>query len=224
MATTDKVSVTVSDTIHFAKSIIVDFNKTIKIPVAKVLGDLGGTLEGMDALIDQVNGMLASINGKVETVESLINVAKDKVQNGLNKYLDKLNNGLCKVINSFNGVLQPTMLISTTDGFTMLSSIKAAPTTIDKASAVLVPTSFTAEILAPACKKYVAVTKAYDANGKLDEAAAKAANTGDLNTVLEGGVRTVAFDGKAGYTYEITYSAADFYGMTSTTKYYVRVK
>ncbi len=224
LATTDKVSVTVSDTIHFAKTITVDFNKTFKIPVADVLGDLGGTLESMDALIDQVNGMLASINGKVETVESLINVAKDKVQNGLNKYLDKLNNGLCKVINSFNGVLQPTMLISTTDGFTMLSSIKAAPTTIDKASAVLVPTSFTGEILAPACKKYVAVTKAYDANGKLDEAAAKAANTGDLNTVLEGGVRTVAFDGKAGYTYEITYSAADFYGMTSTTKYYVRVK
>ena len=216
--------VTVTDTIHFTKSITVDFNKTFKIPVADVLGDLGGTLEGMDALIDQVNGMLASINGKVETVESLINVAKDKVQNGLNKYLDKLNNGLCKVINSFNGVLQPTMLISTTDGFTMLSSIKAAPTTIDKASAVLVPTSFTGEILAPACKKYVAVTKAYDANGKLDEAAAKAANTGDLNTVLEGGVRTVEFEGEAGYTYEITYSAADFYGMTSTTKYYVRVK
>lgn len=220
----EKDFVTVTDTIHFTKSITVDFNKTFKIPVSDVLGDLGGTLESMDALIDQVNGMLASINGKVETVESLINVAKDKVQNGLNKYLDKLNNGLCKVINSFNGVLQPTMLVSTTDGFTMLSSIKAAPTTIDKASAILVPTSFTGEILAPACKKYVAVTKAYDANGKLDEAAAKAANTGDLNTVLEGGVRTVEFEGKAGYTYEITYSAADFYGMTSTTKYYVRVK
>ena len=208
----------------FDIEIPVKFEVPVAIATKDVLGDLGGTLENMGTLVDQVNGMLASINGKVETVESLINVAKDKVQNGLNKYLDKLNNGLCKAINSFNGVLQPTMLISTTDGFTMLSSIKAAPTTIDKASAVLVPTSFTGEILAPACKKYVAVTKAYDANGKLDEAAAKAANTGALNTVLEGGVRTVAFDGKAGYTYEITYSAADFYGMTSTTKYYVRVK
>ena len=219
---------TTSTTVDINETITVEIPVKFEVPVAiatkDVLGDLGGTLENMGTLVDQVNGMLASINGKVETVESLINVAKDKVQNGLNKYLDKLNNGLCKVINSFNGVLQPTMLISTTDGFTMLSSIKAAPTTIDKASAVLVPTSFTGEILAPACKKYVAVTKAYDANGKLDEAAAKAANTGDLNTVLEGGVRTVEFEGKAGYTYEITYSAADFYGMTSTTKYYVRVK
>ena len=128
------------------------------------------------------------------------------------------------MVNSFNAALQPTMLVSTTDGFSLLSSIKAAPTTIDQASAVLVPTSFSGEILAPASKKFVAVTKAYDANGNLDVAAAKAANAGDLNSVLEGSVRTVEFNGESGYTYEIAYSAVDYYGMISTTKYYVKVK
>lgn len=196
----------------------------VSIPTKDVLGDLGGTLEGLDDLLAQVNAMIESVDGKVEVVESLVNVAKDKVQSGLNKALDKINNKLCAMVNSFNNVLQPTMLVSTTDGFSMLSSIKGAPTTIDKASAVLVPTSFTAEILAPACKKFVAVTNAYDANGKEDLAAAKAANAGDLATVLPGETRTVQFNGKVGYTYELTYSAVDFYGMISNTKYYVRVK
>lgn len=202
----------------------VKFEVPVAIATKDVLGDLGGSLANIDALIAEVNDMLASIDGKIETVEDILNAAKDKVQNGLNKYLDKLNRGMCKLVNSFNDVLQPTMLVSTTDGFSMLSSIKGAPTTIDKASAVLVPTSFTAEILAPASMKYVAVTNAYDANGKADADAAKAANTGDLNTTLDGGVRTVQFNGQSGYTYEITYSAADYYGMISTTKYYVKVK
>ena len=186
--------------------------------------DINSVLASLDSFLDEVNAIIADFNGKIEKAEDVLNAAKDKVQSGLNKYLSKLNNKLCSMINSFNAALQPTMLVSTTDGFTMLSSIKAAPTTIDKASAVLVPTSFTAETLAPAYKKYVAVTKAYDANGNAVDAVAKAANTGDLNTVLEGGVRTVQFNGQSGYTYEITYSAADYYGMISTTKYYVRVK
>ncbi len=209
----------------------VSFNYDMSGAVSDLYGEMTGSienvnemLEGLQTFLDQANDMLANVNGKVETVEDYLNAAKDKVQNGLNNYLDKLNRGMCKLVNSFNDVLQPTLLASTTDGFALLSSIKGVPTIIDKASAVLVPTSFTAEILAPASMKYVAVTNAYDAKGNVDVAAAKAANTGDLNTVLEGGVRTVQFNGKSGYTYEITYSAADFYGMISTTKYYVKVK
>ena len=150
---------------------------------------------------------------------SLDNVL-NKVENGLYKFLDKV----CANIDKFDKLLQPTMLVSTIDGFSLLSSNEAAPTVLDKAAATLVPTSFTAEILAPACKKFVAVTKAYDANGNEDLNAAKAANAGDLATVLPGDTRTVQFNGKSGYTYEITYSACDFFGYIANTKYYVRVK
>jgi len=226
--TIKKSDIVSNDSVYINETIPVElpvyFNVPVAIATKDVLGDLGTTLENLDVLMDQVNGMISDINGKVEIVEDYLNAAKDKVQNGLNNYLDKLNRGMCKLVNSFNDVLQPTLLASTTDGFALLSSIKGVPTIIDKASAVLVPTSFTAEILAPASMKYVAVTNAYDAKGNVDVAAAKAANTGDLNTVLEGGVRTVQFNGKSGYTYEITYSAADYYGMISTTKYYVKVK
>ena len=180
--------------------------------------------ESLEDLMIKVGGLLASVSGKVESVEPLVDSAKDKVKAELVKYLDKINGKLCASINSLNVLLQPTMLVSTVDGFCMLSSAKNTPTIIDNASAVLVPTSFTAEILAPAYKKFVAVTNAYDVNGNEDIDAAKAANTGDLATVLNGETRTVEFNGKAGYTYEITYSAVDFYGMISNTKYYVRVK
>lgn len=214
----------IADSVKFN---LVTESETILVSVStkELLDDLGDiSLENLNNLIEEVNKVLPMVSGKVEIVESQINSVAEKVQKKLNSYLDKVNNKLCSMINSFNAVLQPTMLVSTVDGFSMLSSIKGAPTTIDKASAVLVPTSFSGEFLAPASKKYVAVTKAYDAEGNADDAAAKAANTGDLNTVLEGTVREVAFDGKSGYTYEITYSAVDFYGKISTTKYYVKVR
>lgn len=209
----------------------VDIDEFVSVPKEDVLGDLTASLDdinemisSLDSFLKQINDMLADVNGKVESVETLISSALNKVQSGLNSYLSKLNNKLCSMINSFNAALQPTMLVATENGFSMLSSIKGAPTTIDAASAVLVPTSFTAEILAPAFKKHVAVTAAYDADGDSDATAVTDANTGVLNTVLPGETRTVAFNGKAGYTYEITYSACDYKGNTVETKYYVRVK
>ena len=217
-----------STTVDINEVITVEIPVEFEVPVAiatkDVLGDLGDTLNGLDELLAQVNDMLADVEGKIESVEGKLNAALDKVQSGLNTYLSKLNNKVCALVNSFNAALQPTMLVTTTNGFSMLSSIKGAPTTIDAASAVLVPTSFTAEILAPAFKKHVAVTKAYDADGNEELAAAEAANTGDLATVLPGETRTVQFNGKSGYTYEITYSACDYSGVTVETKYYVRVK
>ena len=73
-------------------------------------------------------------------------------------------------------------------------------------------------------KKYVAVTAAFDKDGNSVESVARAANTGDLNTVLDGQTRAINFNGQSGYTYEITYSAVDFSGYISNTKYYVQVK
>lgn len=202
----------------------VDINTTISIPSEDVLGQLGGTLDDLDSILDDVNDMLSSFNGKIEDVENKVNDALVKVENKLNEYLDKINNKLCGLVNSINSKLQPTMLVSTTDGFALLSSIKAAPSQINAASAVLVPTSYTGEILAPAMKKFVAVTAAFDSHGNSVESVAQAANTGDLNTVLDGQTRAINFNGQSGYTYEITYSAVDFSGYISNTKYYIQVK
>ncbi|MBO5718094.1 MAG: hypothetical protein J6R71_00495 [Bacteroidales bacterium] len=208
----------------FTISIDIDINRTIAIPSEEVLGNLGGTLDNVDDLLKDVNAMLKDFTGKIEDVENKVNDALVKVENKLNEYLDKINNKLCSLLNSINSKLQPTMLVSTTDGFAQLSSIKAAPSQINATSAVLVPTSYTGEVLAPAMKKYVAVTAAFDRHGNSVESVARAANTGDLNTVLDGQTRAISFNGQSGYTYEITYSAVDFSGYISNTKYYVQVK
>lgn len=225
-----KVEIKKSDIVNGKVAIVkdidipVDINTTISIPSEDVLGQLGGTLDDLDSILDDVNDMLSSFNGKIEDVENKVNDALVKVENKLNEYLDKINNKLCSLLNSINSKLQPTMLVSTTDGFAQLSSIKAAPSQINAASAVLVPTSYTGEILAPAMKKFVAVTAAFDSHGNSVESVARAANTGDLNTVLDGQTRAINFNGQSGYTYEITYSAVDFSGYISNTKYYIQVK
>ncbi|MBO5978478.1 MAG: hypothetical protein J6Q26_08375 [Bacteroidales bacterium] len=225
-----KVEIKKSDIVNGKVSIVkdinipVDIDKIISVPTTDILGDLNATLNEFDAWLNDVNDLLANFNSKIELVEDTINSTLPKIENKLNEYLDKLNNKLCGFINSINDRLQPTMLVSTTDGFSLLSSFKGAPSMVNAASFTLVPTSYTAEILAPAMKKYVAVTAAFDKDGNSVESVARAANTGDLNTVLDGQTRAINFNGQSGYTYEITYSAVDFSGYISNTKYYVQVK
>ncbi|MBR0334095.1 MAG: hypothetical protein IIX13_04080 [Bacteroidales bacterium] len=206
------------------KTIDVPINDTIFIPSNQVLGELGTTLDNMDDLIADINSMISNVTGKIEQVEGELNSAIVKVENKLNEYLDKINNKLVSVLKSLPNKLLPTMLVNTTDGFSMLSSIKGAPSVLSAGSATLIPTSYTAEVLIPAAKKYIVVTDAYKTGSNTtDQAAINAANSGDLNVVLEGQTRAVAFNGQSGYTYEITYSAMDFFGYVANTKYYVSI-
>ena len=193
--------------------------------------DVNEMLADLDGFMDKLNDLLAELD-KINDVQGSIDDAKDKVKTQLNKYIDKLNNKLCGLVNSVNGKMQPTMLVKTNGDFSILSTIKSNPSELNAASAVLVPTSFNAEILAPAFKKYVAVSNVIDvATGKnaYDGDATcvnvlKAANSGDLNKVLEGSTRTIEFNGQSGYIYELTYSAVDYDGFISNSKYYVKIK
>lgn len=211
--------ITIKDTVMAP---ITDY--VVSIPSNQVLGELGTTLDNMDDLIANINSMISNVTGKIEQVEGELNSAIVKVENKLNEYLDKINNKLVSVLKSLPNKLLPTMLVNTTDGFSMLSSIKGAPSVLSAGSATLIPTSYTAEVLIPAAKKYIVVTDAYKTGSNTtDQAAINAANSGDLNVVLEGQTRAVAFNGQSGYTYEITYSAMDFFGYVANTKYYVSI-
>ena len=117
--------------------------------------------------------------------------------------------------------MQPVLLISEDKDFKLLGQSESRP--VEVASEItLVPTTYTAELLAPAFKKYVAITAV---NGFTDNLAAVNAAAGEqLNKVLDGDVREITFKGEAGNTYEITYSALDYAGFVVNTKYYVTVK
>ena len=225
-------------TYHDVLEIPIEVSYDMRGAVEDLYGEMTGSIKDVNKMLGELEDFMDDINDilsdlkKIEDIETSIVDAKDKIKSELNKYIEKLNNKLCGLVNSINGKMQPTMLVKTTDGFSMLSTIKSSPSVFNSASAVLVPTSFNAEILAPAFKKYVAVSNVIDAatgkNAYDGDATCvnvlKAANSGDLNKVLEGSTRTIEFNGQSGYIYEITYSAVDYDGFISNSKYYITIK
>ena len=173
------------------------------------------TVPGYETAKDIIDEMIEELNEDVSFSKF------ENLKSGLYKYLDKLNDRLSGVINSVNAKLQPVLLISEDKDFKLLGQSESRP--VEVASEItLVPTTYTAELLAPAFKKYVAITAV---NGSTDNLAAVNAAAGEqLNKVLDGDVREITFKGESGNTYEITYSALDYAGFVVNTKYYVTVK
>lgn len=192
-----------------------------------------------------VDDMVAQVNGQLkENIGDLVDELQNEVNNKLGNYVDKANklidkinaftNRLNNILANPNHYLQVTMLYEGADGaLHQLSNNAGVPSvfTVAGGNAIrLLPTSYTAEVVAPAFKKYVAVTNVMKdgktaANDADCKSALDAANgVKYMNEVLDGRSLNVPFTGKAGYTYEITYQALDFHGYTSTQKFYVTVR
>ena len=189
----------------------------------QVSNQVNGMLSPIQGVIDQANGMITNLIGKGNTAISYYNRFVTKA----NAAITRINNKLT----SPNQFLQVTMLYEGNGEFHFLSNSRVAPSVFNCSGStgaiVLYPTSFNAEILVPAYKKFVAVTNVWD-NNTGAEVASKVAttnnNNANFNTVLEGNRYGVAFQAEKGYTYEIFYSALDFSGKISQRKYYVTVK
>lgn len=201
-------------------------------------GMLAGQQDNINDIINTINsyldklGDLTKLNDKLAEIDDDIDDTADRIKNKIIQYLDKIENKLLTAINSANKALQPVMLVKTVDGFQRLSETIYSPTRMSSGNVKFVPTSYTAEMIAPAYKKLVGVTNVYsvdrtknaqagDSNCK---AALDAANSGNVAKVLDGDVLTVNFSAKKGYIYEVAYAAVDYSGMTVVKKYYVTVK
>ena len=188
---------------------------TVKVPMDqfnKIIADINDQVGGM---LDNVTEIADKLNNMVPTV--------DKYINKVNSFIQKLNNKLRDV----NSLLQITLMYETADGsFAQVNAVKGTSTATQmklggrtEGAILLKPTSYTAEMFAPALKKYVAVTSAPSA------AAQAFANAGEnMNKVLDGRCRDVVFQANAKGLYEITYSAVDFYGYITTRKFYINVE
>ncbi len=170
----------------------------------KVINDLNNQVDNMvgnvNDIIDKVNGYVSSIDGQVIT--------------RLNNYIKKFEHLLTKS----NSLLQPTMLYTAQNGsWNQLPNVKEAAAHLKlnggKASTVFVATSYTAELLAPAYKKYVHV------NGP-EGATVTGANN---NKVIDGNIYKIGFEANKPGTYEIVYEAVDYSGKTVTRTFYVKV-
>ena len=208
--------------------ISIDINKTsdIKNLLQDIINSLnaqygsGSSLEtNLTSLLNDV-ASLGNIDGKINQA---IADAKGDIKSTLNSYVtrayNKLNSWFQKAPNA---ALQPVLIAKSGNNVRTLARAKGLATKFSSTSLTLVPTSYTLEMLAPAYKKFVAVTDVWNADGT--EAAAsvgQAANGENMLKVIDS-EKTCTLNGQAGYIYEISYSAVDYHGKITTKKFYVQ--
>ena len=161
---------------------------------------------------------LEKLEGKVVKIVSKSESTRAHIWN----FLNNVNPYADKVFRNINWAIQPTLLIS--DGNEIshpdVYSVNTSAT-INRYMAgeiKLLPTSWTAEILAPAFKKYVAVVEVDGVAVSADDPV----NAGLLGKVVPGSVKEIPFTVEAGKTYKIQYSAVDYGGNIRNLYYYIR--
>ena len=181
-------------------------------------------LETTDNTIDDLIG---SINDQIGTQ---LQPVKDAIKNAATKWdnaITPVNNLLKKInanIGNVNKLLQPTLLYKSTktNSWNVLSTLKGTRGTrmTGTGSTVLVATSWTGELLAPAYKKsvYVKDTPKEVANVTLMDGKTSA------ETPFSGSVLKVLFTAKDKGNYTVVYKAVDYSGVETTKEYNITVE
>lgn len=179
--------------------VVID-DATILIPAQKVGGvnipaQTVGTSDAIKQIIATLNGDLTKVNEIIASVQKLSTLGTD-LKSDVSGYLEKLNNGYKKLIEYADKSFAPTLLLASD------TKISRARGTFKAGSYKLLPTSYSAELLAPAYKKWVEI------NGK--------------GQLYEGSVKSIDLEVKAGETYNIVFEAVDFYGNVVKNEYTIK--
>ena len=169
----------------------------------------------IDNINKQVGNMIGNVNNIIDKVNNYAETIDGQYITGINNYIQKFENLLRKS----NSLLQPAMFYVTNSGsWGQLAREDVGASYLKlqggKASTVLVASSYTGEIFAPAYKKYVHVTSA--------PVGAHVTGT-NLNKVIDGNLHKIGFEADKEGTYEITYEAVDYSGVKVAKKFYVKV-
>ncbi|MDE6636727.1 MAG: hypothetical protein K2K32_00670, partial [Muribaculaceae bacterium] len=185
--------------------------------------------------------MQTQINKVVEDITIQIKNTFNGMGDDTQKYFDKLNRAaklydrFASKINNFlknpKAYVQVCAFYDCNNSLGVVSNDIKHPTPLvvkggDKLDLYL--SSYTAELIAPAYKKYVAVCGVYNLDGTKKTTALGKLNKGPkVNKVLSGSEIEVAFNidqFEKNYIYEFVYQAIDYRGYTSTQKFYIQVK
>lgn len=208
--------------------------------VVDITPSINGVIEDLNTdVIGKLNDQLADINSLIDQLKQINDLGQSvtDIENAIYDYLYKGQDLALKFINNANKLLQPVMLVKTSDSFLIPSTSVNAPTKFNAAGAAagisLYPTSYTAEILAPAYMKLVGVTNVYK-NGKSAQGGDYEceAELKDVNSASEGFASAkYGFELKdaklmgadVGFTYEVVYTAVDYSGKVVVKKYYIEI-
>lgn len=207
------------DIYEFMERIYGELTGDVESQINQILNDLDGFVNDVNAMIDQIND-----------IQNQIDDTKESIANQINNYIDQINKRLCNLVNSVHDRLQPLAIAYDGRYFYTLSEVKNKPTKLAGNTLNIVPTTYTAEMIAPAFKKHLAVTNVFrgsndaqSGNADCQNALKNANSKGDMNKVVAGTVRNIEFVGESGYKYEIAYSALGYNGKAVTKKFYVTV-
>lgn len=171
-------------------------------------------------IADVVAELNKQLNTKLQPVKDAIQNAATKWDNAItpvNNLLKKINANIGNV----NELLQPTMLYknSNTGYWNTLSTLKGKLGTrmTGTGSTVLVATSWTGELLAPAYKKSVYVKESGAAVTLMDDKTS-------AKTPFSGSVQKVLFTAKDKGNYTVVYKAVDYSGVETTKEYNITVE
>lgn len=170
-------------------------------------------------IADVVAELNKQLNTKLQPVKDAIKNAATKWDNAItpvNNLLKKINANIGNV----NELLQPTLLYKSTktNTWNVLSTLKGTRGTrmTGTGSTVLVATSWTGELLAPAYKKSVYVKESGADVTLMDGTPAK--------TPFSGSVQKVLFTAKDKGNYTVVYKAVDYSGVETTKEYNITVE
>lgn len=225
---------------HYKQTI--DLTPEVEKAVNEALGGASDDVSNyIKDVVNQLNEQVAQINDIIDQLRDINEIGNklDEIEDKIYDYLSKGENLLLKFVNNANNLLQPMMLAKTADSYVVLSRSASAPTKFRAASMttdglILRPTTYSAEVLAPAFKKFVGVANVYY-NGKSAQggdpeclAALKAANSSSEGfcTVQEGDWNKAQFKVSSqykGYVFEIVYTAADYSGKIVVKRFYIEL-
>ena len=208
-------------TIVFDGDIAQDLKEVLEVLAEAAAGEA----QILQALVDTLNDFVDSWK---DVWDNSINTAKEQIVNTFMQYIDK---AYTKANNAFSlyTLFDINMVVySEGKGMKFANEIVERATKMNTNEAILYPSSNTLEYLAPAYKKFVAVSNVYNAATKIAlpkaEAMAKAAaaNQGRNMGVVFDGDSTCTLKGEAGYIYEVSYAAVDYHGLKTCRKFYIR--
>lgn len=225
-------------TVHLTFTLDVD----LKNELQELYDDLDSVMDSANTKIDKmrtdINNYIADVVGQINNVKNQytnltgkVDKVGNYVKNLIAEYVDKVNARVGKYMTP-NKYLQP-FIVGRVGGnqYFRLTQSYNKPATIETENFEIALTTYNAETVCPAYKKFVAVTNVMKdgksaKGGDADCKSVLDAANGQENfkKVIEGGYGPfMAFQGKKGYTYEILYSAVDYDGKVVAEKFYVKV-
>lgn len=200
------VKVTVNGITFLANAVKCDKTKKQTVTVTVSMAQF-------NTMIDQINSQVGNMLGTVTDLANKVNGYVDNIDgsiiNRVNNYIHKFN----YYLDNANKFLQPAMFATDGTNWAKLPTIyNGATYTKQGSSIVLVATSYTAELLAPAYKKYITVTSP----------SGQKVSGVRLNQVLDGDWHKVGFTASELGTYTINYQAVDYSGNVVSKNFYVK--